>query len=70
MNLLRDCWRRIWLWLFNYFADMEPCDRATALIALGLSFAIAFSFAGIVRSREPAPAPMPAFDLAADRAVT
>ena len=52
MLSLRDRWRRSWP--YQYFALMEPIDRATALIALLLSTAIAISFAALVRSYEPA----------------
>jgi hypothetical protein len=52
MKLLRDRWRRNWLQ--RYFADMDPMDRATALIVLALSTAIAVSFAAYVSHVEPA----------------
>lgn len=51
MLSLRDRWRRGWL--HQYFAAMEPVDRATALIILGLSTAIAVSFAAYVSRIEP-----------------
>ena len=52
MLSLRDLWRRSWL--HQYFALMEPIDRATALIALLLAAAIAIAFAAVVGSREDA----------------
>lgn len=51
MLSLRDCWRRSWL--HQYFAAMDPMDRATALIVLALSSAIAVCFAAYVSYREP-----------------
>lgn len=50
MKPLRDRWRRSWP--HQYFSDMEPMDRATALIALLLSAAIAVAFAAVVRGQE------------------
>lgn len=50
MLSLLDRWRRSWP--YRYFADLEPMDRATALIALLLSTAIAVSFAALVSSYE------------------
>lgn len=52
MLSLRDCWRRSWL--HQYFAAMEPIDRATALIILALASAIAVGFAAYVSRLEPA----------------
>lgn len=50
MISLRECWRRCWP--YRYFADLQPIDRATALVALLLSMAIAISFAALVRNAE------------------
>ena len=58
MKSLRDRWRRNAV--YQYFAVMEPIDRATALIVLAILFAWAFTFAAIVRSREPRVSPQPA----------
>lgn len=41
MNFLRDRWHRTAV--HQYFADMEPIDRATALIAIVLALAIGLS---------------------------
>jgi hypothetical protein len=51
MTFLRNLWRRGFV--HQYFAGMDPADRATALIALVLTAAIAVSFSVIVRHREP-----------------
>jgi hypothetical protein len=50
MLSLCECWRRSWP--YRFFAELEPIDRATALIALVLSAAIAVSVAALVRSYE------------------
>lgn len=60
MNSLRDGWRRSWL--YQYFAIMEPGDRATALIVLAMLFALVFSMAAIARSREASEISVPALN--------
>ena len=46
MNFLRDRWRRTAF--AQYFAGLEPIDRATFWIAFGLALAGGFSFSAIV----------------------
>lgn len=48
MTFLRDRWRRSAA--YQYFAVMDPGDRATALIVLALLSAWSIAFATIVRS--------------------
>jgi hypothetical protein len=48
MNFLRDRWRRTAF--HQVFETLEPIDRATFWIAVGLGFAVAFSFSVIVHS--------------------
>ncbi len=51
MISLRDRWRRGWL--YNYFAEMAPGDRALVLIALLLAAAIATICTALNRPAEP-----------------
>jgi hypothetical protein len=48
MTFLRDWWLRGAV--TQYFADMDPIDRATALIVIALTLAMSLSFSAIVRS--------------------
>lgn len=49
MIFLRDRWRRNAI--HQYFATLEPIDRATILIVLALCLAIGLSFNAIAHSR-------------------
>jgi hypothetical protein len=51
MAYLRNWWRRGAI--HRYFAELEPIDRATALIVLGLLIAWIVAFTAIVRARDP-----------------
>jgi hypothetical protein len=57
MNVLRNWWRRGPV--YQYFADLDAIDRATALIVLTLLLAWGLTFAAIVRAREPAETSQP-----------
>ena len=46
MHFLFDRWRRTAF--AQYFAGLEPIDRATFWVAVGLAFAGALSFSAIV----------------------
>jgi len=50
MTYLRNWWRRGFV--HQYFADLDPADQATALIALVLLFAFVVSLSAIVRVPE------------------
>lgn len=50
MRILRDRWRRT-AW-HQYFAALEPIDRATFWIAVALGLAVGFSVTMLARSHE------------------
>lgn len=52
MTYLRDWWRRGPV--YRYFVDMEPIDRATAIIAIALAFAIGLCADRIFRASDAA----------------
>ena len=60
MNLLRASFRRGLT--RRYFEEMEPLDRAVALVWLAALAAWAVGFAAIVRARDPAVDSVPAFE--------